>query len=446
MRQTRGQSSSSPPTTSPARHERAGPDKLAAVGAGHCGAAVAGPPRRSRRHRGSRRGCAGAAGGARRHARCAGGDGGSGPCADRQSLGRRSARGGVRRRPRGRARRELAGGDSRTGLLRVDPGSVGRSGVARQERRPRPAGGAVRAGEEQAFRARRGRPAARELRALRGDRGVLPGRGLHAKRPAHAKAPDVSGMLMIERQPGAPAIQPWILDGTGRRLQGQDHDRRLSELRSGLVRHPRARATRARASRRELAHTLSALHEPDYLRALARCPSSRPVLMAEFAAPGMAPDTPVCAQVTAAAFAGVRSAIAAAKLILDGERFAYALCGPPGHHAGPGWLGGCCYLNNAAAAAHTLLEADVGEVAILDLDIHYPNGTAAIAARLGDTSLHSLHAWPAVNVPSGTAQPCSARERIVEFAKVPSEECYLQAVADSIEELARSATVLVLSL
>jgi acetoin utilization deacetylase AcuC-like enzyme len=253
-------------------------------------------------------------------------------------------------------------------------------------------------------------------------------------------------MLMIERQPGAPAIQPWILDGTGRRLQGQDHDRRLSELRSGLVRHPRARATRARASRRELAHTLSALHEPDYLRALARCPSSSPVLMAEFAAPGMAPDTPVCAQVTAAAFAGVRSAIAAAKLILDGERFAYALCGPPGHHAGPGWLGGCCYLNNAAAAAHTLLEADVGEVAILDLDIHYPNGTAAIAARLGDTSLHSLHAWPAVNVPSGTAQPCSARERIVEFAKAPSEECYLQAVADSIEELARSATVLVLSL
>jgi acetoin utilization deacetylase AcuC-like enzyme len=160
----------------------------------------------------------------------------------------------------------------------------------------------------------------------------------------------------------------------------------------------------------------------------------------------MAPDTPVCAQVTAAALAGVRSAIAAAKLILDGERFAYVLCGPPGHHAGPGWLGGCCYLNNAAAAAQTLREGDVGEVAILDLDIHYPNGTAAIVARMADTSLHSLHAWPAVNAPSGTAQPRSARERIVEFARAPSEERYLQAVADSIYELARSAAVLVLSI
>ncbi len=251
---------------------------------------------------------------------------------------------------------------------------------------------------------------------------------------------------MIERQPAAPAIQPWILDGAGRRLEAQDHDRRLSELRSGLVRHPRARATSARASGEELAHTLCTVHEPDYLRALARCRSSRPVLLAEFAAPGMAPDTPVCAQVTAAALEGARSAIAAAKLILDGERFAYVLCGPPGHHAGPGWLGGCCYLNNAAAAAQTLREGDVGEVAILDLDIHYPNGTAAIAARMSDTSLHSLHAWPAVNVPSGSAQPCSVHERVVEFAKAPSEDCYLQAVADSIDELARSATVLVLSL
>jgi acetoin utilization deacetylase AcuC-like enzyme len=49
-------------------------------------------------------------------------------------------------------------------------------------------------------------------------------------------------------------------------------------------------------------------------------------------------------------------------------------------------------------------------------------------------------------VPSGSAQPCSVHERVVEFATAPSEECYLQAVADSIEELARSATVLVLSL
>ena len=227
-----------------------------------------------------------------------------------------------------------------------------------------------------------------------------------------------------------------------------DHDARLSQLRAGLMRHRGVRRSTEQASDAELEQTLRAVHEPDYLRALAGvCERQRePLLLGEFAAPGMAPDTPVCAEVLAAAFAGARSAIAAARLILAGERFAYALCGPPGHHAGPSWLGGCCYLNNAAAAAHTLSEAGTGPVGILDLDIHYPNGTAAIVARTRDTLLHSLHAWPVVNIPCSSAQPCSEREHVIEFKHAPSEERYLQALAGSIESLAGSSAVLVASL
>jgi acetoin utilization deacetylase AcuC-like enzyme len=256
----------------------------------------------------------------------------------------------------------------------------------------------------------------------------------------------MSGMLMIEQRDGAPAVQPWILSRAGVRLEGQDHDRRLSELRAGLARHPAVRSARAQASAEDVELALGTLHEPGYLRALARVHSEEPVLLADFAAPGMAPDTPVCASVARAAYEGVRAAIVAAQAIADGERFAYALCRPPGHHAGPGWLGGCCYFNNAAAAAHTLRAGAVRPVAILDLDIHYPNGTAAIAARMTDTSLHSLHAWPVVNVPSQSAHPSSGCERAVEFEVPPSEDEYLGAVADSIDGLARSAAVLVLSL
>jgi acetoin utilization deacetylase AcuC-like enzyme len=256
----------------------------------------------------------------------------------------------------------------------------------------------------------------------------------------------MSGMLMIEQRGGASAVQPWILSRAGVRLEGQDHDRRLSELRAGLVRHSAVRSARALASAEDVELALGTLHEPGYLRALARVYSEEPVLLADFAAPGMAPDTPVCASVARAAYEGVRTAIVAAQAIVDGERFAYALCRPPGHHAGPGWLGGCCYFNNAAAAAHTLRAGAVKPVAILDLDIHYPNGTAAIAARMTDTSLHSLHSWPVVNVPSQSAHPSSERERVVEFKAAPSEAEYLGAVADSIDALARSAAVLVLSL
>ncbi len=253
-------------------------------------------------------------------------------------------------------------------------------------------------------------------------------------------------MHLIEQRPGAPAVQPWILDRGGHRMQAHDHDRRLSELRSGLVRHPGVHASTATPDSAEVEQVLSRLHEPGFLRALAELDSSAPVLLAEYAAPGMAPDTPVCADVAAAALEGVRTAIGAAREILAGARFAYALCGPPGHHAGPDWVGGCCYLNNAAAAVQTLRDGQLTPVGILDLDIHYPNGTAAIAARMADTSLHSLHAWPAVNVPSQSASPCCERERVVEFDEAPSERAYLDAAATSIEELAGAASVLVVSL
>lgn len=253
-------------------------------------------------------------------------------------------------------------------------------------------------------------------------------------------------LLMIEQREGPRALQPWLLSRAGQRLEGQDHDRRLAEMRAGLVRHPGVRSAPAHAGDDDVERALGALHEPHYVRAVTRVASQEPLLMAEFAAPGMDPDTPVCASVAAAAYEGVRTAVAAAQRIVEGERFAYALCRPPGHHAGPGWLGGCCLFNNAAAAAYTLRRGGVKPVAILDLDIHYPNGTAAIAARMTGTSLHSLHAWPVVNVPAQTAHPCGGRERVVEFRRAPGGEHYLEAAAEAVDALSRSAAVIVLSL
>ncbi len=255
----------------------------------------------------------------------------------------------------------------------------------------------------------------------------------------------MSAMTLVEQRSGAREAQPWILDTDGRRMQGHDDGRRMGEMRAGLLRHRRVRSAPAHTSNEEVERILARLHEPDYLSALRSCPAE-PALMPALAAPGMAPDTPVSAAVAAAAFEGVRTAIAAARRILAGERFAYALCRPPGHHAGPCWLGGYCYLNNAAAAVQTLRESAATPVGILDLDIHYPNGTAAIAARMTDTSLHSLHSWPVVNIPSRTARPCSARERVVEFRRPPGRGRYLDAVAESIDALSRDAAVLVLSL
>ena len=50
---------------------------------------------------------------------------------------------------------------------------------------------------------------------------------------------------------------------------------------------------------------------------------------------------------------------------------------PPGHHAGPDYGGGFCYLNNVAAAAADQV-AQGRRVAILDYDAHHGNGTSEI--------------------------------------------------------------------
>jgi acetoin utilization deacetylase AcuC-like enzyme len=252
-------------------------------------------------------------------------------------------------------------------------------------------------------------------------------------------------LLMVEQRGGHRDGPAWILEG-GRRLRGMDDRRRIAELRNGLVCQAGVRAVAADASDERLERALAELHEEEYLEALGELRSEEPVTMPELSPPGLPPDVPVSAGLVAAAREGVRTAIAAAEQLVGGARFAYALCRPPGHHAGPGWFAGYCYLNSAAAAALALRDGGLGPVGILDLDLHYPNGTAAIAAQMDDVSLHSLHAWPVTNVAAGTVTPGSARERAVEFSGSPGAATYLDAVGRSLEALAGECEALVVSL
>jgi acetoin utilization deacetylase AcuC-like enzyme len=84
----------------------------------------------------------------------------------------------------------------------------------------------------------------------------------------------------------------------------------------------------------------------------------------------------------------------AAGLVFAGAPAAYALCRPPGHHAGPAGYGGSCYLNNAAVAAQALRTAGVERVALLDIDAHHGNGTQAIFYARPDVYYGSVHVDP----------------------------------------------------
>jgi acetoin utilization deacetylase AcuC-like enzyme len=96
-----------------------------------------------------------------------------------------------------------------------------------------------------------------------------------------------------------------------------------------------------------------------------------------------------------AARAAVDCAVTAAALVQAGERAAYALCRPPGHHATPAGFGGSCYLNNAAAAALALRRGAHDRVAVIDIDAHQGNGTAAIFYDRADVLYGSVHVDPA---------------------------------------------------
>jgi acetoin utilization deacetylase AcuC-like enzyme len=94
-----------------------------------------------------------------------------------------------------------------------------------------------------------------------------------------------------------------------------------------------------------------------------------------------------------AARAAVDTAATAADLVRAGERAAYALCRPPGHHATRTAFGGSCYLNNTAAAAARLGEAG-DRVAVIDIDAHHGNGTQSIFWESGDFLVGSVHVDP----------------------------------------------------
>jgi acetoin utilization deacetylase AcuC-like enzyme len=102
--------------------------------------------------------------------------------------------------------------------------------------------------------------------------------------------------------------------------------------------------------------------------------------------------TPLTANAYPAARRATDCALTAAESLLDGQRLAYALVRPPGHHAERRSYGGFCYFNSSAVAAELL--SGYGRVAVLDVDYHHGNGTQDIFYRRADVLTLSIHGHP----------------------------------------------------
>ncbi len=115
--------------------------------------------------------------------------------------------------------------------------------------------------------------------------------------------------------------------------------------------------------------------------------------------------SPILAGTWPAAYWSAQCALTAADLVRRGERAAYALCRPPGHHAAADLYGGYCYLNNAAIAARYLQGTELPgpvnapgslgtKIAMLDVDYHHGNGSQLVFYTDPSVLYCSLHAHP----------------------------------------------------
>lgn len=140
-----------------------------------------------------------------------------------------------------------------------------------------------------------------------------------------------------------------------------------------------------------------------------------------------------------AVLSAASAAYAGADVILNGETCAYALCRPPGHHAGRGMMGGYCYLNNAAIATNHFKSK--GKVAILDIDYHHGNGTQDIFKDDPSVLFVSIHADPAVDYPyyTGFVDENHATNLNIPLPHGTTATAYLDALSTAIDAIQQFA-------
>jgi acetoin utilization deacetylase AcuC-like enzyme len=142
-----------------------------------------------------------------------------------------------------------------------------------------------------------------------------------------------------------------------------------------------------------------------------------------------------------AAVESATCALHAAELVIQGERVAYSLSRPPGHHAYADRANGFCYLNNVAIAAQ-YLRNHFERVVIIDIDLHHGNGTQSIFYSRSDVMTVSLHADPSYMTPYyvGYTHEAGLGEGVgynlnYPLAKGLDTEGYLEALEDACKHI-----------
>jgi len=124
--------------------------------------------------------------------------------------------------------------------------------------------------------------------------------------------------------------------------------------------------------------------------------------------------------------------------IVAQRRGGFSLMRPPGHHAGPSFLGGFCYYNNIAIA----VRLSARKTLIVDIDGHHGNGTQAVFfgdEQVAYVSLHRMYNYP------GTGQ--QSQRNCYNFPLPPrcGKRLYIETLERALEVVGRGFEQLAIS-
>uniref|UniRef100_A0A0D6R4D4 Histone deacetylase domain-containing protein n=1 Tax=Araucaria cunninghamii TaxID=56994 RepID=A0A0D6R4D4_ARACU len=159
---------------------------------------------------------------------------------------------------------------------------------------------------------------------------------------------------------------------------------RVKNMLSILRKGPIAPHIQWHSGRPALLHELHSFHTPEYVKMLIEVDAAggKTLCYATRLNPGS----------WEAALLAAGTTLEAMQYILEGHgKLCYALVRPPGHHAQPTQADGYCFLNNAGLAVQLAVDSGCKRVAVVDIDVHYGNGTTEGFYERDDVLTISLH-------------------------------------------------------
>ncbi|KAF5744912.1 histone deacetylase 8-like isoform X1 [Tripterygium wilfordii] len=222
---------------------------------------------------------------------------------------------------------------------------------------------------------------------------------------------------------------PGFLDVLEKHPENSDRIRNMVSI---LRRGPLSSHISWHSGRLALISELHSFHTPEYINELMEADKEggKKVCLGTFLNPGS----------LVAALLAAGTTLSAMKHILDGDgKIAYALVRPPGHHAQPTQADGYCFLNNAGLAVQLALDSGCQKAVIIDIDVHYGNGTAEgfyHSNKVLTISLHMNHgSWGPSHPQSGSIDELGENEGLGYNLNIPlpngsGDKCYAYAMAE----------------